>query len=89
MGNAPPYLPNLRGWAGYGEDLSLIKRTPIKVTEGAFFELRMGAINLFNRIALCNATEEGSYVSDSSTFGQIFGKCGGPRTIQMGIRISF
>jgi hypothetical protein len=86
MGSAPRYQPDLRGWADYGEDFSLIKRTPIRVTEGAYFEMRMDAINLFNRIALCNPNTD---AGDASSFGQVFGKCGGPRTIQLGLRISF
>jgi hypothetical protein len=85
-GNAPRNMPDLRGWADYGEDFSLIKRTPIKVTEGAYFEMRMDAINLFNRIAICNPNND---TGDPESFGKIYGKCGGPRTIQMGIRISF
>jgi len=85
-GTAPKWLPDLRGWAGYGEDFSLIKKTPIKITEGAYFEIRMDAINVFNRINLCGPN---STVSDTETFGQVWGKCGGPRNIQLGIRISF
>jgi hypothetical protein len=85
-GNAPRYQPDLRGFHGFGEDFSLIKRTPIKVTESAFFELRMDAINLFNRIGICDPNNDASNPAD---FGKIFGKCGGPRTIQLGLRISF
>jgi hypothetical protein len=86
MGNAPRYQPDLRGFASYGEDFSLIKRTPIKVREGAYFEMRMDAVNLFNRIAICDPNTD---TGDASSFGQVFGKCGGPRTIQLGLRISF
>jgi hypothetical protein len=86
MGNAPRYMPDLRGFSQFGEDLSLIKRTPIRITEGSYFELRMDAINVFNRIAICDASNDASNPAD---FGKIFGKCGGPRTIQLGLRISF
>ncbi len=85
-GNAPRNQPDLRGFAGYGEDFSLIKKTPIRITEGAYFEMRMDAINLFNRINLCGPNTN---VSDQETFGQVWGKCGGPRRIQLGLRISF
>ncbi|MBP1598434.1 MAG: Cna B-type protein, partial [Acidobacteria bacterium] len=86
MGTAPRLMPDLRGWADYGEDFSLIKRTPIKVTESAYFEMRMDAINLLNRINLCNPNTNAGAPAD---FGKVFGKCGGPRTIQLGIRLSF
>jgi hypothetical protein len=86
LGNAPRYLPNLRGFSQLGEDFSLIKKTPVKITEGAYFEIRMDAINVFNRVRLNDPNLD---VSDPSSFGQIFGKSGGPRTIQLGVRISF
>ena len=86
FGNAPRYQPDLRGWHGFGENLSLIKRTPIKVTEGAYFELRLDAINIFNRIGIANPDTN---TSDPESFGMIYGKSGGPRTMQLGLRISF
>ena len=69
-----------------GEDFSLIKQTPIKITEGANFEIRMDVINLFNRVRIGDPNTD---ASDPSSFGQIFGKTGGPRVIQLGLRISF
>jgi len=69
-----------------GEDFSLIKQTPIKLTEGANFEIRMDVINLFNRTRL---SDPQTWVNDPSSFGQIFGKTGGPRVIQLGLRLSF
>jgi hypothetical protein len=86
MGNAPRYMPDLRGFHAFGEDLSLIKRTPIKLTEGAFFEVRLDAINIFNRIGISNPN---TAVDDPESFGQIYGKSGSPRTMQLGLRISF
>jgi hypothetical protein len=86
MGNAPRWQPDLRGFMQVGEDFSLIKQTPIKITEGAYFEIRMDAINLFNRVRIA---DPGTGVSDPSSFGQIFGKTGDPRVIQLGLRISF
>jgi len=86
LGNAPRWQPDLRGFAQFSESLSLIKQTPIKITEGANFEIRMDAINVFNRTRLADPQP---WVSDSSSFGQIFGKTGGPRIIQLGLRISF
>jgi hypothetical protein len=86
MGNAPRWQPDLRGFKQLGESLSLIKQTPIKITEGANFEIRMDVINLFNRVRLADPN---TGVSDPSSFGQIFGKTGDPRIIQLGLRISF
>jgi hypothetical protein len=86
MGNAPRYQPDLRGFHGFGENLSLIKRTPIKVREGAYFEVRLDAINVFNRIGMGGINTD---TNDPEGFGQIYGKGGGPRTMQMGLRISF
>ena len=86
LGNAPRWQPDLRGFAQFSEDFSLIKQTPIKLTEGANFEIRMDVINLFNRTRLADPDAP---VGDSSSFGQIFGKTGDPRVIQLGLRISF
>ena len=54
LGNAPRYLSNLRNFARFGEDLSLIKRTDLGFREGMNFELRIDVVNLFNRIGICN-----------------------------------
>jgi len=90
LGNAPRYLSNLRGFARYSENLSLIKRTDLGFREGMNFELRIDVINLFNRIGIC---DPGSYnsgnVNDPVSFGRIYGKCGGPRNIQFGARLTF
>jgi hypothetical protein len=86
LGNAPRRQPDLRGFAQFSEDFSLIKQTPIKLTEGANFEIRMDVINLFNRVRIGDPNTD---ASDPSSFGQIFGKTGAPRLIQLGLRISF
>ncbi|MGI8786053.1 MAG: TonB-dependent receptor [Acidobacteriota bacterium] len=85
FGNAPRYLPDLRGFAIYSEDLSLIKQTHLGFREGANFELRMDVVNLFNRVRMGGPITN---VTDPQ-FGKIFGKAGGPRQIQVGARISF
>jgi hypothetical protein len=86
MGNAPRYQPDLRGFRNFSHDFSLIKRTPIKVTEGAYFEIRMDAINVFNHVQIADPE---TAVSNAADFGLIFGKSGSPRTIQLGLRVSF
>ena len=52
MGTAPRFLPNVRGFSRYGEDFSFIKKTDLGFREGAFFEIRIDALNVFNRIGL-------------------------------------
>lgn len=86
LGNAPRWQPDMRGFAQFSEGFSLIKQTPIKITEGANFEIRMDVINLFNRVRIGDPNTD---TSDTSSFGQIFGKSGNPRIIQLGLRISF
>jgi carboxypeptidase family protein/TonB-dependent receptor-like protein len=86
LGNAPRYLPNLRGFAQFGEDLSLIKKTDLKFREGAFFELRIDATNILNRIGIADPNTD---VTDPDSFGRVFGKAGSPRVIQFGARLIF
>jgi hypothetical protein len=84
LGNAPRRLPNLGGFAYYSEDFALARR--IVLGERAALELRMDVINLFNRVRLDNPRTN---VSDSFTFGRVFGKSGVPRNIQLGVRVNF
>jgi hypothetical protein len=86
LGNAPRLLPNLRGFAFLSEDFALIKRSPLHFREGALFELRIDAINFFNRVRLDNPITD---VSWPEGFGRVFGKSGDPRNIQVGIRLNF
>lgn len=86
LGNAPRYLSHMRGFARFGEDLSLIKRTDLHFREGMNFELRIDAVNLLNRIGICNPSTN---VNDLGSFGRVFSKCGGPRIIQFGARLNF
>ena len=71
----------MRGFSRFGEDLSLIKRTDLGFREGMNFELRIDALNLFNRIGICDPETN---VNDPATFGRVFEKCGGARQIQLG-----
>lgn len=87
LGNAPRFLPNLRGFAIWSEDFSLIKRTDLGFHEGANIEFRCDIVNLFNRTRLSNPELN---PNDPSRFGRVFGRsAAGPRQIQMGVRISF
>ena len=86
MGNAPRYLPNIRGFKRFGEDFSLLKRFGLPVREGANVEIRIDVTNLFNRIGIAGPETD---VNDPERFGRVFSKSGSPRTIQGGLRISF
>ncbi len=86
LGNAPPVLPNIRGWARYGENFSLMKKFALPFREGASFELRSDVTNLFNRIGYNNPETD---IGDPTRFGRVFGKSGGSRVIQLGARITF
>ena len=86
LGNGPRYLPNLRGFAAYGEDLALTKRTPLGFREGASLEFRIDAINALNRIGLQNPVTS---LFNQQNFGKIFGKAGTPRNVQIGVRLNF
>jgi hypothetical protein len=85
LGNAPRYLPNVRTFARYGEDFSLIKKTDLPFREGMTFEIRIDALNIFNRIGIGGPITD---VNDAN-FGKVFNKAGGPRTMQLGGRITF
>ncbi|MEW5976672.1 MAG: TonB-dependent receptor [Acidobacteriota bacterium] len=85
LGNAPRFLSNLRGFAYLSEDFALIKRSALNSHGGAQFELRIDAVNFFNRIRLDNPDTTVGYEG----FGRVFGKSGNPRNIQVGIRLSF
>jgi hypothetical protein len=86
LGDAQLRLPNIRGWASYTENFSLMKRTPLKWREGMNFEIRADIINLFNRIGWSDPETD---IGDPTRFGRVFGKSGGPRVIQLGARFIF
>lgn len=86
FGTAGRFVDGLRGFATWSEDFSLLKKTDLKFREGAFFEIRMDASNIFNRTGINDPSTD---ASDPSSFGRVYGKYGGGRTIQVGARISF
>lgn len=86
LGNAPRFLPNLRGFAFYSEDFALTKRTQLGFREGASLEIRIDAINVLNRIGLQNPVTS---LFNQQNFGRIFGKAGDPRNVQIGVRLNF
>lgn len=85
FGNAPRYLGDVRGPARYFHDLSLVKRTPLGWGEGTRLEIRADILNIFNQAGLGNPNTSAT----SSSFGRIFRNGQGPRTVQLGLRVSF
>ena len=88
LGNAPRYLPNLRGFAYFGEDLALLKRTHLGWREATNLELRVDVSNLFNR-ATPEVPDPSVWPVGDPLFGRVFGKGGTPRNIQVGLRLNF
>ncbi|MGI8786054.1 MAG: TonB-dependent receptor domain-containing protein [Acidobacteriota bacterium] len=86
LGNAGRFLPNLRGFAQWDENLSVIKKTALGFREGAFFELRIDVANPMNRTGIVDPQTD---ASDPASFGRVYGKYGGRRTIQGGARFTF
>ena len=86
--NGVRWQPNLRGFAQSGEQLSIIKRTrlPFIRRESSNFEFRADISNPLNRTWISDPNTD---ISDPETFGRIFNKYGGGRTVQLGIRITF
>jgi hypothetical protein len=89
LGTAPPLLPNVRGPGHESEDFGLIKNT--QITERVKLQLRADFQNVFNRTGLGDpdpALGDG-LPSNGGTFGLITGPMNGPRTIQLGMHITF
>ena len=86
FGNASRFLPDLRGFAIWSEDFAIVKRTDLGIREGTSFEIRADMINVFNRVRLGNPRTDRNNPND---FGKIFEKAGGPRNIQIGLRLNF
>jgi hypothetical protein len=86
LGNAPPTLPRLRGFALYNESISALKST--KLWEGTTFEIRADFFNAFNRVVFGTPDMNFSDVT-SGGFGKIGAQANSPRVIQLAGRIDF
>jgi len=86
--NGPRFLPDVRFWAQYSENLALVKRTPLPINEDTEFELRCEFQNVFNRTGW---NYFGTDIGDPSSFGKVFDKTNpyGARLIQFGARVNF
>jgi len=86
FGNAPRYLPGIRGFKIMTEDFSLLKRVDLGFRESSNVEIRIDVSNLFNR---SRPADPRTNIDDLAEFGRSYGKVGGHRTIQAGLRLNF
>jgi hypothetical protein len=82
-GQCAPLTLYLRGPAFWNFDMSVVKR--VRFSESKNFELRGEFLNAFNRTNFNGTT----CASSSQTCGQLSGTQGGPRNIQVVLRINF
>ena len=83
FGTGAPREPNLRNFAFFNEDFSIIKRTYIGETMNV--EFRTEFFNLFNRVRFGNPNTN----STSGGFGLIGGQGNQPRQIQFALKFNF
>jgi len=83
FGNAPLRDGKARSFPYNNEDVSLAKRFALTERYGLRFESQFG--NVFNRHLWCDPDTNWS----SPTFGEVFGQCDQPRSIQFGLRLEF
>jgi hypothetical protein len=96
LGNAPPALPQLRGFLFSNESLSLLKNTKIRDTTN--LELRIDMFNAFNRVVFGNPNMDFNQVSCTTpsedgacngAFGKVSSQANAPRQVQFAVRLSF
>jgi Carboxypeptidase regulatory-like domain/TonB dependent receptor len=86
IGDAPPTLPNVRGFPYYNENISLIKNT--KITELATLQFRAEFFNAFNR-TVYSAPDTNWNDVVTGGFGKVTGQFNAPRVIQFALRMDF
>jgi hypothetical protein len=86
IGDAPPTLPNVRGFPSYNENISLIKNT--KLAEGATLQFRAEFFNAFNRVVF-GAPDSNWNDRVTGGFGKVTGQFNAPRVIQFAMRVDF
>ena len=83
LGNAANFYNEVRNPSFFSENLSIVKRIPVK--EMLHVEYRLAIWNLFNRTLFGNINTDLS----SPGFGLATGSMLAPRFVQMGLRLSF
>lgn len=86
IGDAPPTLPNVRGFPYYNENISIIKNT--KVYEAGTIQFRAEFFNAFNRTVFSNPDTNWNDVVTGG-FGKVTGQFNSPRVIQFALRFDF
>jgi hypothetical protein len=86
IGDAPPTLPNVRGFPSYNENISIIKNT--KIAEGATLQFRAEFFNAFNRVVF-GAPDTNWNDVVTGGFGKVTSQFNAPRVIQFALRMDF
>ncbi|MFN8006182.1 MAG: hypothetical protein U0V70_03990 [Terriglobia bacterium] len=84
FGNASRTYPDMRGFAYYNEDFSIMKKTYIGDVK--YFEFRMDLFNAFNRTWFGNNITSNR---GSGDYGKVNGQANNPRLIQFALRFTF
>ncbi len=84
LGNGNRLYSDLRGFGWANEDIGLMKFWAL--TESARLQFRAEFLNILNRHHLQNP---GIAMGNSATFGQVIDTTGGPRNIQLGLRLNW
>ena len=88
FGDAPPTLPNVRGFPFYNENISILKDTKIK--EAATLQFRAEMFNAFNRVVFGSPdTNWNDSLGAVNNFGIVTSQANSPRVIQFGLRLDF
>jgi hypothetical protein len=87
LGNVGPVDPSIRGFSYSNQDISIIKRTPLRfLTEAANIEFRAEFFNILNQVIFTNPA---TGTTTPTTFGKVSGQANAPRQIQFGLKINF
>lgn len=87
IGNGARIEPDLRGFAFWNENFSLIKRTYIdRIREGFNLEIRADFFNAFNRVVFSDPSAD---TNSPASFGRVGGQANQPRIIQFGFKVNF
>ena len=84
LGNAPPVLPNVRTFALFNEDFSVLK--DFHIHEAHRLQFRAEFFNIFNRVVFGAPSNN---INAPATFGRIGGQANSPRNIQLGLKYVF
>ncbi|MBC8165974.1 MAG: TonB-dependent receptor, partial [Bryobacteraceae bacterium] len=84
LGNAPPVLPNVRNFALFNEDFSVLK--DISLYENHRLQFRAEFFNIFNRVLFGGL---GTNINAPANFGRFGSQSNAPRNIQLGLKYIF